>query len=187
MDQRRQLILAAAAELFSELGYEQATVEAVGERVGLSKPSLYYYVSSKEDLLAQLLVEVIEVMEREIAALDGADDPTARLLAFFTGHVRVVCTNPSGRLLATHEHLVLGGASGELMRETRRRHTQHLESILRTGIASGAFRQADVRVIAWSALAALNDVARWWSPAGSASPEDVAKELHTLFVQGLRA
>lgn len=186
LGQRRRHILAAAAEVFAEAGYERATLEAVGERVGLSKASLYYYVASKEELLAHLLVDVIELMDREISALtvDGAG-PVERLRAFFAGHVRIVCTNPSGRLLATHEELVLGGANSELMTATRRRHAGHLRAIIAAGIESGAFRVVDVRVTAYSMLAALNGVARWWQPAGPTTPDGIAAQLHELFVGGL--
>jgi AcrR family transcriptional regulator len=186
LGQRRRHILAAAAEVFAEAGYERATLEQVGERVGLSKASLYYYVASKEDLLAHLLVDVIDLMDEEIAALtsDGAG-PVERLRAFLTGHVRVVCTNPSGRLLATHEELVLGGANSQLITATRRRHADHLRDIITAGIDAGAFRQVDVRVTAYSMLAALNGVARWWQPSGPATPDGIAAELHELFLGGL--
>jgi AcrR family transcriptional regulator len=186
LGQRRRHILAAAAEVFAEAGYDRATLEQVGERVGLSKASLYYYVASKEDLLAHLLVDVIELMEREIAALtaDGAG-PVERLRAFLTGHVRVVCTDPSGRLLATHEELVLGGANSELITETRRRHAGHLRDIITAGVGAGVFRPVDVRVTAYSMLAALNGVARWWQPAGPATPDGIAGQLHELFLGGL--
>jgi TetR/AcrR family transcriptional regulator, cholesterol catabolism regulator len=187
LGQRRQHILAAAAAVFAEVGYERATLEAVGERVGLSKASLYYYVASKEELLAHLLVEVIELMEREISALtaEGAG-PVERLRAFLTGHIRVICTNPSGRLLATHEELVLGGANSELMTVTRRRHARHLRDIIEAGIAEGAFRDVDVRVTAYSVLAALNGVARWWQPSGPSTPDSIADQLNDLFLAGLR-
>ncbi len=44
---RRDLIVRAAAEVMAEMGLERATLDAVGDRVGLSKASLYYYVKSK--------------------------------------------------------------------------------------------------------------------------------------------
>ncbi|MHB1418183.1 MAG: TetR/AcrR family transcriptional regulator [Bacillota bacterium] len=41
----------AAAELFLEKGYERTRMEDIGEKVGLLRGSLYYYIKSKEELL----------------------------------------------------------------------------------------------------------------------------------------
>ena len=49
-------IVRAAAAAFGEVGYRTATLDAIAERAGLSKVTLYRYVSSKEDLLS-LVVE----------------------------------------------------------------------------------------------------------------------------------
>ena len=51
---RRVEILEAAAEEFAIRGYHDASLQRIGDKVGLSKASLYYYVSSKSDLLAEL-------------------------------------------------------------------------------------------------------------------------------------
>lgn len=52
---KRREIVAAAAELFVELGYEHTTMSAISERVGGSKATLYGYFASKEDLLRAVL------------------------------------------------------------------------------------------------------------------------------------
>src|SRR5690242_13002072 len=72
---RRAQILDAAAEVFTELGYEPATLEAIGERVGLSKTSLYYYVRSKEDLLGQIMLDLLARIAARFEAEQVGDDP----------------------------------------------------------------------------------------------------------------
>ncbi len=47
---RHEAILAAAEKVFGDCGYAQATMEAVAERAGVSKGSLYNYFRSKRDL-----------------------------------------------------------------------------------------------------------------------------------------
>jgi AcrR family transcriptional regulator len=47
---RRDAIVAAAAEVFQEIGYERASMDEVARRAGGSKATLYKYFSSKEEL-----------------------------------------------------------------------------------------------------------------------------------------
>ncbi len=51
---KRTRILAAAADLFYENGYENTTLDAVAERLGVSKPFIYAHFNSKADLLADI-------------------------------------------------------------------------------------------------------------------------------------
>jgi AcrR family transcriptional regulator len=57
IQQRRREILAAARECFEAHGYAETTVDAVAERAGLAKGTLYNYFDSKHDLFAELFAE----------------------------------------------------------------------------------------------------------------------------------
>ena len=51
---KKSLIIDAAKRIFSEIGYENTTLEMIGDSVGLSKQTLYYYFPSKEDLVVEV-------------------------------------------------------------------------------------------------------------------------------------
>ena len=61
----RATILAAATALFYEEGVRAASIDAVAERAGVTKRTLYYHFASKDDLVA--------------AYLEGRDQPTLEL------------------------------------------------------------------------------------------------------------
>ncbi len=50
----RNRILEAAQEAFSETGYDQTTMEAIAQKLDVSKGTLYLYFKSKEELFAQI-------------------------------------------------------------------------------------------------------------------------------------
>src|SRR3954468_22476320 len=54
---RREAILAAALDCFTDLGYDATTMEDVRRRSGASVGSIYHHFAGKEDLAAALLVE----------------------------------------------------------------------------------------------------------------------------------
>jgi AcrR family transcriptional regulator len=49
--EREQQILDAALAVFSERGFQNASMDAVAERVGVTKPVLYTHFGSKDGLL----------------------------------------------------------------------------------------------------------------------------------------
>ncbi len=55
-DRRREVILRAGAELFSERGYERTTLDEVAKASGVTKPILYRHFASKQALYMSLLV-----------------------------------------------------------------------------------------------------------------------------------
>ncbi|MBW1683006.1 MAG: helix-turn-helix transcriptional regulator, partial [Deltaproteobacteria bacterium] len=58
--EKRQQILDSAARLFSQKGYEKASLEEIAARLKLTKASLYHYVRSKKEILFHIQVQAIE-------------------------------------------------------------------------------------------------------------------------------
>jgi AcrR family transcriptional regulator len=181
---RRELIVLAAVEVFREMGLEKATLEAVGERVGLSKASLYYYVRSKEELLGHVVIHVVRAQEEALSQLLlSCDGPEERLRAFCNSHVRIICTDPVGQVSA---RVALSGIKDDVVRRPLHEYMSRLEAILREGVAAGVFRDMDLRIAQHSIIATLNAVPLWFSPEGRLSLDEVACEVSGLLVDGIR-
>jgi AcrR family transcriptional regulator len=54
-ESRRQAIIAAAAEVFAEMGFDAASMSEISARVGGSRVTLYNYFSSKEEMLLEVI------------------------------------------------------------------------------------------------------------------------------------
>jgi TetR/AcrR family transcriptional regulator, cholesterol catabolism regulator len=71
---RDREVLKAATTVFYRRGYADATVQDVADALGMLKGSLYYYITSKEELLYRLAVEVhddVDALLSEALALDN--------------------------------------------------------------------------------------------------------------------
>lgn len=64
-DATRRALLAAAADLFAEHGYDRTPVRAIAERAGVNQALLFRYFGSKEALFARVAAE------RALAVLHG--------------------------------------------------------------------------------------------------------------------
>jgi len=75
--ERKNEILDFAQELFFTKGYEQTTVEAIIQKVEVSKGTFYYYFKSKEDLLDKLAYRMGKKILEEIKKIVEKDDLSA--------------------------------------------------------------------------------------------------------------
>ncbi len=70
----RTRIFLAAAELFSNFGYDRVSIRQICEKVGVGKPTLYYYFTDKETLLTELLRFSFDISRGLLKKLLGPAD-----------------------------------------------------------------------------------------------------------------
>ena len=69
---KRDAVLRAAAQLFNDKGYHATSLDMVAERLSVTKPTLYYYVRSKEEILFECVRLGLELMRAAIAEAAGS-------------------------------------------------------------------------------------------------------------------
>jgi len=184
VDSRRELILDAAAVEFAEVGYERATLDRIGERVGLSKASLYYYVKGKEDLFAQAVERFVDDVRERVDQVDAAgSDPLRRFTALVYAHLEVGTSTAHGRMLAENLHA--------LRHERAAVHAKRYEAIvariLEDAVVAGELRRTVTRPTVKMILGVLNAVSLWFDPDGGLSFDEVAAGVVGLLLSGLTA
>ncbi|WP_062431246.1 TetR/AcrR family transcriptional regulator [Herbidospora daliensis] len=68
----RDRILATARELFLEKGVRDTSLQHIADRLGITKPALYYHFSSRDDLLRTIVTPMFEELEAFLAEHAGA-------------------------------------------------------------------------------------------------------------------
>lgn len=61
-DARKQKIISCSAKLFREKSYRDTSIVDIGKSVGISSAALYYHFPSKEDILEQVMMTVLDVI-----------------------------------------------------------------------------------------------------------------------------
>jgi AcrR family transcriptional regulator len=81
---RQEQLLREAARMFAEYGYHGVSIEDLGASVGISGPAVYKHFSSKDQLLADLLVgiseDLLEGGRVEVAGAKSQQDALERLV-----------------------------------------------------------------------------------------------------------
>jgi AcrR family transcriptional regulator len=146
-EERRAQILGAAAQVFSDHGYHEATIRQIADRAGLAEGTIYLYFPGKRDLLLSAWehVAISSLFPLLDQASRGADDEE-----FMT----TIVTNRFElfRLHAAFFRLVMQQADVDPeLRKTVQTRIQTIKAILgdhlRRRIAEGGFRRVSVPIV----------------------------------------
>lgn len=86
---RESAILDATTSVLGSKGYDLMTMDDVAGAVGISKPSLYKHFKSKEDLVGEALIRLIDGAVDYLAQLDAGLTPKGKLAALLEWALRV--------------------------------------------------------------------------------------------------
>ena len=159
---KRQAILDAAAAVFRESGFEGSTMADIHEHAGCSKPTLYSYFESKEELFFEVVIAATEAeFQATHAALDPALGDITQALQRFGERLLALLYSPQVRsvrrlLMSEAGRAQLGLKCyklGPLRSETE------VAAFLQQAMDSGQLRQADPRLAARQLKALLE--AEW--------------------------
>ncbi len=86
----RQRIQEVARELFLQQGVQRTSLQDIADKLGITKPALYYHFTSREDLVRSILVPLIDEGEQFVADQESRGDIDARELleGYFDFHYR---------------------------------------------------------------------------------------------------
>jgi AcrR family transcriptional regulator len=144
-ESRRQAIIAAAKEVFGEMGFDAASMSEISARVGGSRVTLYNYFSSKEELLLEvILASAVQKRDEAIFALRASADVAVGLADFGTKYLKWM-TSPES--LAMLRIGIAQGGHSDIGRLYYERGPQPgwaaVTDFLRTAIANGTLREED--------------------------------------------
>ena len=188
--ERREQILAAAADAFRAKGYQAASISDIATRLGSDRANVYYYFASKEEIFLALVRQAVESNVADVEAAAGeTGSPTDRML-------RVI-----EALAASYEqhypylHLYVqedmrrlsddGSEAEKHLRDCSRRYDEALLTIARDGVRSGEFRpDVDPQMLKFAVLGAVNWTHRWFTPDGPMTGAQIGRAFSDIFLRG---
>ena len=176
---RDRRILDAAAEAFDEKGFHGVGVDELGERAGLSGPTLYRHFSGKNEILAALLNEAMD--ELMSATTPVHDDPDQDLWRALRHHVAFALERRQLVTIYQREVRSLVDPWGKAFGRRLGQYTERWESLVarrHPELAPDA-----VAAVTQACLALVFSVATW--PKRARSAADVDELVLGLLAHGL--
>jgi AcrR family transcriptional regulator len=187
---REQEMLAVAEQSFAERGFHAASVDAIAEAAGITKPMVYAYFGSKEGLyiacMERARKRLFEAIDSAAATDAPADEQLWRgILAFFT----FVSEQRQSWIVLFNESATYGGPFVEEAGRLRRQIARLVAQLLGEAAAAeglDARRLGTMEPFAYALTGAGESLAAWWLEHPEESRESVARMLMNFAWMGFR-
>lgn len=182
--ERRDQLMMRAAQLFAERGYDPTSVADIVESLGVGKGVFYWYFTSKEELLAEILkASNHDLRRRQQAAIGDEPDPVERIA------IGVRATLEWFREHRDYFSIIHFAATDErfspVLRRNRETAIGDMIRHLKEAIVAGRIPDQDPELTALAILGVLEHVTRRYLVNGDESVEDISDAAVAFCLHGL--
>ncbi len=183
-------ILAAAEEVFCQVGYDASTVADVALRAGVVEGNVYRYFKSKRELVARVVSDwysrKLDELETEVAQIASV---RSRLRYLIAAHLRSIRDSPRLMRLIIRELRTGDPEFSSIVGELNQRYTAFLRLALEEGVSNGELREdTPVRLLRDMIFGGIeHHAARYLAGTGSLDVETTADEMLALVLDGAAA
>jgi TetR/AcrR family transcriptional regulator, cholesterol catabolism regulator len=185
----RSRILDAAARVLSEHGYAGLRLTDVAAAAELQAPAIYYYYSSRDELIEEVMWSGIADMREHVAAvLEGLPDgtsPVARLLAAAEAHLRhaLEISDYTTASIRNAGQVPMAIRKRQILEEER--YGEIWRRLINDIAREGLLRpELDLYIAQMMVLGSLNWAVEWWNPRRG-SIESVVANAQSIIRHGL--
>jgi len=183
-ENRLDEVLRAAARLFSEQGFRQATLEDVAAALNVTRPALYHYARSKDELAAKCLEIALSEIDEAIETARQHKTGREQLTVFFRRYTEIICDD-FGRCFVLVNRREYGPDLQAVNRGHQRRFDSAVREMVQAGVADGSLRDVDPADVSRALYGAINGVPVWFKAGGKRTPGRVADDFLLLMLTGL--
>jgi len=184
---RKEQIEQTATALFRKRGFSATSMRDLANELGIEAASIYSHIRSKEEILQRVCFRMANEF---FEAIDKVDEPDAsaskRLQAAITAHVQVLTKNTEASAVFLYEWRHLSEPHHAEFLALRDRYEKHFREIIKVGISTGEFKVPDEKFAVLTILSALNWIHTWYKPDGKMNAEEIAANLATMLLNGLK-
>ena len=182
----REDILEAAAQVFRQKGFHGASMNDIAEAVNLQKASLYHHVSSKQEILLEILGRALQLLLDRISPITSEEIPAdKKLRLMIREYMQILADNGDLATVLLFEHRALE-------RRQRARHVPNRDKfellwrdVLADGVENKIFKCEDIPLTVRALLGLMNWTITWYHPDGEKSIERIADDYSNLLMNGL--
>ena len=175
---KRELVLAAAAELFSQNGFHGVGMRTIGEAVGIRGASLYHYFSSKAEILFAIVsASTTDFISTNLPTFQADPDVRRALEQLLRRHIIYFYEHRTEQAVTLRELATFKTIDERRYSEVqshRRRYQRAIAERIAFAVSQEQIAPIDPHFASYSILGMVNGVNDWFRSSGSATIEQVA-------------
>lgn len=184
---RREQIIDVATGLFRQKGYHATSLDDIADAIGFTKPAIYYYFKSKDDILFAIIDDIVDQGLRRIQAVASREaSATERMHDLLVENTRVILENLNANTVFYNERGLLSAEHERAIRARERGYTKIVEDLYVEGVENGEFIDVDPHIATSTLLGASIWSYRWFDPEGELSIDEIAEGIARILLEGYR-
>ena len=182
---KRDAVIRTAARAFSRNGFHQTSLDDIAAALGVTKPTVYYYVESKEQLLFECFQAGLEGIREGLRSVAGSPLPARDRLVEVIRFYAAAVASDFGWCMTRAEDQDLGPELGRHIKKLKAEIDRGIRSLIEEGVADGSIEPCDPKMTAFAMAGALNWIAHWYRDDQPLTPAQVAGQFIGFFERGL--
>jgi TetR/AcrR family transcriptional regulator, cholesterol catabolism regulator len=178
-------IRSVALDLFYKRGFQATTLRDIAAKVGIQVGSLYNHISSKGDLLFEIMENIMLDLLEDQRQVAGTPDVVERMRLLVYHHVKFHGERAEEVFVGNSELRSLSRAQRTRVVGLRHEYEQMFQNELEDGIRQGKFLPVDVQITAYGILAMTTWVSAWYSARGRLSLEEISDIYADMVLRGI--
>src|SRR5579863_2595383 len=183
---KRDAVIRAAAREFNRKGYHNTSLDDIAARLEVTKPTVYYYVSNKEQLLFECFVAGVEQIRAAFREVRELRAPARARLAAVLRRYGEAMASEFGWCMAHAEDQDLSAAMSRHIKALKSEIDHGIRRLIREGVQDGSIHPCDPKMTAFALAGALNWIAYWYREDQSLTGAQIAAAFLAIFENGLR-
>lgn len=182
---KREAVLRAASSAFNQRGFANTSMNDVAAALGVSKPTLYQYFRSKQEILYACHNVAMEHGKEGLALAKAHDGSGLEKLGVYLRRYMQGVFGDLGNcpVLTDVNSLSPGDRDKVVDQRTRISHATH--ELIAEGISDGSIAECDPQLAKLFVLGAVNWIPTWYREAGPNTPEEITDAFMALLKSGL--
>ncbi len=184
---RREQIKYTAQNMFRERGFSATSMRDLAKEVGIEPASLYSHISSKEELLSEICFQIADEFNEALLAVESQNLQSDDMLhEAILAHVKVIIGNLDAAAVFLHEWRFLKRENLLRFKSLRDNYEERFRRIIEEGQSEFIFKEVNGHFTTRTIFSSLNWIYDWYQPNGEMTPEDIAEELSSLILNGIK-
>lgn len=192
-NKRRELVDAAiygeAVKLFYKKGYTNTSLQDIADALELSRPALYHYINSKEQILARFVEDftISKAQEHPRVIATPNLSPHEKLAQMVSSTARQIAERPLHFRILDRCEPDLAPDDMQRQREAKRAVRDSFVRVLTEGVASGDFQCEDIDRAAFTLIGMCTWIAWWLPSAKNANVDETVAEITRMALRAVSA
>ncbi|MGH8276443.1 MAG: TetR family transcriptional regulator, partial [Steroidobacteraceae bacterium] len=183
---KREAVIRAAARAFNRKGYHNTSLDDIADSLEVTKPTVYYYVTNKEQLLFQCFVAGVEPIRAAFREVQDLRRPARERLNAVLRHYGAAVASEFGWCMVRAEDQDLSPAMSRHIKVLKSEIDHGIRRLIREGVQDGSIQPCDPKMTAFALAGALNWIAHWYRDNQSLTGAQIADAFVAIFEGGLR-